>query len=117
MTRVCSEPGCPALTITGRRCPKHASKPWAGARTVVSRAWAVTKRNVLLRDRYRCQPCKRAGKRTRAHTADHIIPVAEGGSEDLSNLEAICNPCHDTKSKEEARRGRVRAAAIRAFDA
>lgn len=42
-------------------------------------------------------------------TADHIIPVAEGGEElDRDNLQGICQPCHDAKTLEESKRGRAR---------
>lgn len=36
---------------------------------------------------------------------DHIIPVAEGGSNDVGNCGPICGPCHKLKSERE----RVRA--------
>lgn len=36
---------------------------------------------------------------------DHITPVAEGGKDDLSNLQAICGPCHAVKTAEESARG------------
>lgn len=55
------------------------------------------------RDNYLCQPCKAAGKWRRATQVDHITPIAQGGTEEPSNLQAICKPCHDAKTQREAR--------------
>ena len=33
--------------------------------------------------------------------ADHIVPVAEGGSSDLSNIQTLCIRCHKIKTKEQ----------------
>lgn len=48
---------------------------------------------------------------TKATEVDHIIPVAEGGTNDRDNLMTVCPECHAIKSKEEANRGKARAAA------
>jgi 5-methylcytosine-specific restriction protein A len=40
---------------------------------------------------------------------DHIINKQSGGTDDESNLQAICKPCHDQKTQREARRGREQA--------
>ncbi|GAB3165847.1 DUF2470 domain-containing protein [Microbispora hainanensis] len=39
---------------------------------------------------------------------DHKLPVAEGGSWDMSNLACIWQACHDRKTRQEAARGRSR---------
>ena len=36
--------------------------------------------------------------------ADHITPLAEGGSWELSNLQTLCQPCHKEKTAEQAGR-------------
>ena len=43
--------------------------------------------------------------------ADHITPIAFGGSNDETNGQGLCGPCHDVKTKREAQQG---AAAVRA---
>lgn len=43
-----------------------------------------------------------------ATAVDHIIPVSEGGTDDLSNLEATCAACHAPKTQAEAQRARAR---------
>lgn len=41
--------------------------------------------------------------------ADHIIELADGGKNEMSNFQTLCVPCHKTKSKESAAmRARVR---------
>jgi 5-methylcytosine-specific restriction endonuclease McrA len=44
---------------------------------------------------------------------DHIIPVAEGGTDHISNHAGACAHCHRIKSKREAAHGNRRAAAAR----
>ena len=67
------------------------------------RPWSRVKRRVLVRDRGICHLCGLPG----ATTADHITPVAHGGSwYDLANLAAahhVCNLKRGTKTVAEAR--------------
>jgi len=44
---------------------------------------------------------------------DHVVPLVDGGSHDLDNLQTLCTPCHRAKTAEEARARaeRLRAAA------
>jgi hypothetical protein len=49
---------------------------------------------VLKRDRYRCRLCKRAGVELEV---DHRIPRAQGGSDALDNLQALCFDCNRGK--------------------
>lgn len=72
------------------------------------RPWRRKREAVMKRDQYLCQLCKQKGRITEATEMDHIINVAEGGTDDESNLQALCTPCHDAKSQEEARRGAAR---------
>lgn len=34
--------------------------------------------------------------------ADHIVPLIDGGSFDLANLQTLCTPCHKAKTAREA---------------
>ncbi|TAF53678.1 MAG: HNH endonuclease [Oscillatoriales cyanobacterium] len=45
---------------------------------------------VLNRDRHQCQSC---GQSINLQI-DHIIPLARGGSNDLSNLQTLCQTCN-----------------------
>jgi 5-methylcytosine-specific restriction enzyme A len=39
---------------------------------------------------------------------DHVIPLAEGGQDDASNEQGLCDPCHEAKSLAESLRARRR---------
>jgi 5-methylcytosine-specific restriction protein A len=53
----------------------------------------------LMREVILCEECKRQGKLPRVGThADHIIPLAKGGTGDRSNYQLLCAPCHAAKS-------------------
>jgi 5-methylcytosine-specific restriction protein A len=70
--------------------------------------WQALKAKVLRDADYRCYspfPTLCTGD---AVTADHLISVGEGGTHALSNLAAICEPCHDEKTKQERLRGIAR---------
>jgi len=63
----------------------------------------VKDRNAIkARDCGLCQRCKRAGKTTVGSVVDHIVPLWQGGSDEDSNKELLCDPCHDTKTTAEA---------------
>ena len=49
--------------------------------------------------------CEAQGRVTLATQRDHIIPLAEGGADDVSNSQGLCKTCHEIKSKAEAARG------------
>jgi 5-methylcytosine-specific restriction endonuclease McrA len=57
---------------------------------------ALSRKNLLLRDRYTCQFCGRAFP---AHelTLDHLIPRSRGGHTDWDNLVACCHKCNNLK--------------------
>lgn len=46
---------------------------------------------VLKRDGYRCVNCGQTGVELHVH---HIVPRAEGGTNDLDNLVTFCAKCH-----------------------
>lgn len=52
----------------------------------------------MTRDNHLCQACLRLGRVTPANQVDHIIPRAKQGSDDLDNLQALCEPCHKSKT-------------------
>jgi len=60
----------------------------------------------LSRDAYLCQPCANADRITTATQVDHIKPKAEGGTDDLDNLQAICADCHADKTAAESAKAR-----------
>jgi 5-methylcytosine-specific restriction enzyme A len=74
-------------------------------------AWDKLRLVVLARDKHLCQPCRREGRITPATAVDHIVPKAKGGTDDLDNLEATCDPCHQAKTlHDQGKRMRPRIA-------
>lgn len=53
---------------------------------------ALTKKNILLRDKYRCQYCGVRGGSVM--TVDHVVPKSRGGPSSWTNLVACCAPCN-----------------------
>lgn len=105
-----------ACAICGKPSPKpycaeHEPKPWATskrkARVTLSGSREQARRQRVL-DRYLhcCHVCGRGG----ADQVDHVIPLAEGGVDDETNLAPIhAEPCHRQKTARESARARVRA--------
>lgn len=81
-----------------------------------SREWQAVRRQVLERDGYLCQVCKRAGRVTPADTVHHITPVRVDYSKrlDPANLEAICRACHNAEHTERAKSSKAKATKIKA---
>lgn len=50
------------------------------------------------RDQHCCRICGRLGT-----VVDHIVPLADGGSDDPDNKQTLCTPCHDEKTAREAK--------------
>ena len=53
-----------------------------------------------------CATCQKAVKKV--FHIDHIIPLAEGGSNEANNLQVLCKPCHFDKTRQEQEHGYVR---------
>ena len=52
-------------------------------------------RDLLVRQRYRCIYCP--ANLRRGYHADHVMPLALGGSNDISNIQLLCPTCNDSK--------------------
>jgi 5-methylcytosine-specific restriction endonuclease McrA len=57
---------------------------------------ALTRRNILMRDRYTCQYCL-TGVAAGELTMDHVIPRSRSGGTSWENLVACCIPCNNKK--------------------
>ncbi len=51
------------------------------------------------RDNYKCVECGATNKEKTLH-ADHIFPISQGGSDELDNLQTLCNECNFSKSNK-----------------
>jgi 5-methylcytosine-specific restriction endonuclease McrA len=70
-----------------------------------------SRRNVLLRDRFRCQYC--GGKfRSEELTFDHLIPKSRGGKTEWTNIVMACVGCNNVKGNKlpnyDGRKGIIR---------
>jgi 5-methylcytosine-specific restriction enzyme A len=94
--------------------PKATRQPWDhGGKSRIERGynhrWAKVRLVVLARDQHLCQPCRRRDRLTPATAADDIVPKAKGGTDELENLEATCEPCHQAKTlRDQGKRVRPR---------
>jgi 5-methylcytosine-specific restriction endonuclease McrA len=57
---------------------------------------ALSRKNILMRDRYTCQYCQKI-MNSGELTLDHVIPRSRGGDTTWENLVASCNPCNNRK--------------------
>lgn len=86
----------PRLQI--RRQQTETKKNWGTGRG--GRPWRRLKDKIHLRDEWACQCC---GRVTTELELDHIINVAQGGTDDESNLQSLCVECHKKKTQQESR--------------
>ena len=63
------------------------------------RPWRRKREAILIRDNYTCRVC---GLTTKDLEVDHIINIAQGGTDDDGNLQALCIPCHKAKTALES---------------
>jgi 5-methylcytosine-specific restriction endonuclease McrA len=59
--------------------------------------WAVSRKSIMLRDRYTCQYCNGAFE-TKKLTLDHVIPRSRSGGSTWENLVACCYTCNNRKA-------------------
>ena len=77
-------------------------RAWAGGST---RAWRTIRGRVLNRDNHTCTLAWPKCTHT-ATEVDHIISKADGGTDTLNNLRAVCPNCHKARTQQQARGAR-----------
>ena len=109
--RPCSYPGCPELT-DGRFCEAHAKKesqryerydrdPEKNKR--YGSSWRKI-RAAFIKANPLCVRCQQDGRLTPAREVHHIIPLRDGGTNDINNLMALCRSCHSEITAREGGR-------------
>jgi 5-methylcytosine-specific restriction protein A len=91
------------------RCDAHKVKAWSKYADAPQRVTGHKLRRLrdeLFSREPLCRPCSSNGHTTLATIRDHIVPLAEGGTDDPANIQPICETCHEIKSKAERLRGR-----------
>ena len=84
MARVCSHPGCPALT-SSTRCAAHA---------MPARGRPHRRNSSHLAGATRCAVCREPFTEENPMERGHIIPLEAGGTNDPSNYRAECRVCN-----------------------
>ncbi len=69
-------------------------------RTLYRSRVPFSKRNILIRDGFRCAYC---GVSQRRLTIDHIIPKSRGGKDDFDNCVSCCKKCNNKKGNKTPR--------------
>lgn len=109
--RPCTHARCSSMSIKGGKCKEHQPEPWQSSvgKTPTQRGygyrWKKLRDSVLRRDSYLCQSCLSSGIITTATDVDHILNKKRGGTDSMSNLQSLCNPCHKKKTIEERKNG------------
>lgn len=78
-------------------------------RRIPHQSRALSRKNILMRDRYTCQYCGKimpAGELT----LDHVIPRARKGETTWENLVACCHPCNNRKGSRTPEEAGMRLA-------
>jgi 5-methylcytosine-specific restriction protein A len=114
--RPCPFPKCGQIACTNPAHQPTAWRPRDGTVVKRIRGRELQRRRARLFARERwCVVCAQDGKRTLATIRDHIIPLAEGGTEDEDNEQPLCLDCSDRKTEDESRRGVQRSAMTNRF--
>ena len=82
-----------------RKYAKDAHSPTTSQRGYGT-AWQKARRMVLA-DSPLCIQCLARGRCVPAEEVDHIVPLKAGGTNDRSNLQALCKACHSAKTMRE----------------
>lgn len=88
-------------TLKPRLAPptKPRTSTWGSGRG--GRPWRRLRDQILARDLYTCQVCGKVADADQLDV-DHIVNIAQGGSDDKSNLQTLCKPCHKIKTQKES---------------
>jgi 5-methylcytosine-specific restriction protein A len=111
-SRPCAHPRCPELVTEGSRCPAHDKAAWQARnerpeiredkRFYDSARWQQL-RAFVLREEPWCRECRRNNRVSPATVVDHIQRIRDGGSRtNLTNLQPLCDRCHDKKRGKES---------------
>jgi len=104
--RPCRQPGCAALTQDGwcdehrrARARRYDQARGSAAKRLYGHRWRKA-RAAYLRRHPLCVICEAAGRVTASTTVDHIIPHKGDRALfwDRTNWQALCKPCHDSKT-------------------
>lgn len=109
----CRHSGCAMLMDKPGYCDAHRKAVYKAQKQVVTvdyaernrfyqrKAWKDARKAQLAREPL-CRSCRRQGRLTEATHVDHIIAIEYGGAElDAYNLQSLCKPCHERKTRRD----------------
>lgn len=103
--RPCSVPGCPNVALRGGLCETHKTKRQHeyNAQRGSAAAQGYDARWRKIRGRYlkHHEVCETPGCGQRATDVDHIKALKDGGTDEWSNLQALCHEHHSQKTARE----------------
>lgn len=109
--KICAHPGCRSLSLENDdRCIRHkndkrhgweSSRQGSSTKRGYGSKWRKLRKLVLERDMYVCVLCRKNNIVKYATDVDHIKPKAQGGSDDIENLQSLCRACHRKKTSKE----------------
>ncbi len=70
---------------------------------------ALSRKNILMRDRYACQYCHRTLPSSEL-TLDHVVPRSRAGETTWENLVTCCHPCNNRKGSRTPEEAGMRLA-------
>ena len=80
-----------------------------GYRRIPHQTRALSRKNILIRDRFTCQYCQRTMPSGEL-TLDHVIPRSRAGETAWENLVACCHDCNNRKGSRTPEEASMRLA-------
>ena len=102
--RPCHVPTCPRLNCTEHPVPDWRPLVGPPPPRIRGRKLQPLRAALFARSPW-CVRCLVEGRRTKATIRDHVVALAEGGRDDATNEQAICEACHEGKTQAESARG------------
>lgn len=87
---------CPVCHPHARRRRNNPPGRASAAERGYGNAWRVLSRQVT-EGKTHCGECGREFTKDNPATADHIIPRAQGGADELANLRCVCRSCNSRR--------------------
>lgn len=111
-SKLCAKAGCTTIVPGNQRfCDAH-TRAKDNRPSASQRGYGQSHRNKRLVQLSRfplCAECERQGHVTPATVLDHIVPLRQGGLDEPSNYQSLCQSCHNRKAANERWNGQTDA--------
>lgn len=99
---MCRHWGCKKLIYLGDGyCDAHRPKPKQSTNAPLRQNAEYKKAREIILTKYpHCQKCWMEGKLVKG-SCDHIKPLAQGGTNDVENMQSLCVSCNSSKGNKE----------------